>query len=150
MLRRMETGAALGRGVDWERAAARARRALGWAALMGVTFLLCHARAGRSAPFAMAFLAAALPLGRSAAALIAGCLAGAMRGTIRDFDLALPIGAAVALGGSIAWDYARPVLQRTSLHTQTHGPTFIEPFPVHSHEDANTSSALNASSRSGY
>ncbi len=121
MLRRMESRAALGRGMDWDRASALARRALGWAALMGVTFLLCRARAGRSAPFAMAFLAAALPLGRSAAALIAGCLAGAMRGTIRDFDLALPIGAAVALGGSIAWDFARPALRRMAARDDRAG-----------------------------
>lgn len=111
MLRRMETTGAIGRGMDWD-AAALARRVLGWTALAGAMFLLCRARAGRSAPFAMAFLAAALTAGRSAGALIAGCLAGALRGSIRNFDLSLPIGAAIALGGSIAWDTARPALHR--------------------------------------
>lgn len=122
MLRRMEnTGqGALGlRRMDWEGAARLGRRALGLAALAGAMLLLCHARAGlvggegRLAPFAMAFCAAALATGRNTAALLIGCLVGALRGTLADFDLRLPIGAAVVLGGSLAWDGARPALERT-------------------------------------
>ena len=111
MLRRMES--ALGRRwVDWDGAAALGRKALGWAALAGTTFLLCRAAVGRQVPFAMAFIAAALLAGRNAAALLAGCLAGALNGSLQSFDLRLPIGAAIALGGSIAWDGVRPALQR--------------------------------------
>lgn len=121
MLRRMEStglGALGARAVDWDGAARLGRRALGWAALAGAMFLLCHARAnlaggeGRLAPFAMAFFAAALLAGRSAAALLVGGLAGAAGGVPLAFDLRVPIGAAVALGGSIAWDFARPALLR--------------------------------------
>ena len=120
MLRRMEStgqGALGWRRSDWDGAARLGRRALGWAALAGVAALLGKARvglaAGGLAPFAMAFLAAALMAGRSAAALVAGCLAGALGGALREFDLRLPIGAAIVLGGSIAWDFARPALERT-------------------------------------
>ena len=118
MQRRMEQAGALWRGMDREAGAALARRLLGWGLLAGAMFLLCQARTSLAAPFAMAFLAAALMSGRAglaghgAAALLAGCLAGAVRGSIRDFDLALPVGAAVVLGGTIAWDAAGPALGR--------------------------------------
>ena len=113
MLRRIEGLGAMGlRRMDWDAAAALGRRALGWATLAGMVFLLCRARAGRMAPFAMAFLAAALLAGRNAAALLAGCLAGGVNGPIQTYDLSLPIGAAIALGGSIAWDLGRPALRR--------------------------------------
>lgn len=113
MLRRIEVlgATALGR-MDWDGAIALARRGLVWTALAGATFLLCRVQAGRLAPFAMAFLAAALLTGRGAAALLIGCLAGAMSGSLRDFNLRLPIGAAVVLGGVIAWECARPALRR--------------------------------------
>ena len=84
MQRRMERAGALWRGMDMSGAAALGRKALGWALAAGTMFLLCRARAGQAAPFAMAFLAAALLAGRvdlaarSTAALLAGCLAGAL------------------------------------------------------------------------
>ena len=116
MQRRLE------RGMDWEAGAALARRLLGWAALAGAMFLLCQARTELAAPFAMAFLAAALTAGRGAtAALLAGCLAGATRGSIRDFDLRLPIGAAVVLGGCIAWGFAHPALERAMARNHPAG-----------------------------
>lgn len=113
MLRRIEGLGALGlRRMDWDGAAELMRKALGWTALAGAMFLLCRVQAERLAPFAMAFLAAALFAGHNAAALLAGCLAGAMNGSLQDFNLRLPIGAAIALGGSIAWELGRPALQR--------------------------------------
>ncbi len=110
MLRRIEGMGALGLDrMDWDRAAALARRALWWTALAGAMFLLCRARAlSVCAPFAMAFLAAALLAGRSASALLAGCVAGAMNGSIQSFDLRLPVGAAIVLGGSLLWDQFGP------------------------------------------
>ena len=114
MLRRMEgLGAPGARRMDWDGAATLGRRALEWAALAGAMFLLCRARAAMAAaPFGMAFLAAALLAGKSAAALLAGCVAGAMDGGLRDFELRLPIGAAIVLGGSIAWDCLKPLRER--------------------------------------
>ena len=116
MLRRLESAGALGRVLDGEGAARLARRALGWAALAGAMFLLCRAGIGGGAaglaPFAMAFLSAALMTGRATGALLAGCLAGAVNGPIQTWNLRLPIGAALVLGGSIAWDFARPAVAR--------------------------------------
>ena len=114
MQRRLEQAGALWRGMDWEAGAALGRRLLGWAALAGAMFLLCQARTALAAPFAMAFLAAALLSGKGAAAMLLGCVAGAARGSLRDFDLRLPIGAAIVLGGAIAWDAARPALERAA------------------------------------
>ena len=118
MLRRIEGMGALGLGrMDWDRAAALARRALWWTALAGTMFLLCRTRAlSACAPFAMAFLAAALLAGKSASALLAGCVAGAMNGSIQTFDLRLPVGAAIVLGGSLLWDRFGPGTVR-SEHT---------------------------------
>ena len=112
MLRRIEGMDALGLGrMDWDRAAALARRALWWTALAGTMFLLCRARAlSACAPFAMAFLAAALLAGKSPSALLAGCVAGAVNGAIQDFDLRLPMGAAIVLGGNLLWDQLGPGL----------------------------------------
>lgn len=117
MLRRLAgVGAWERRTMDWEAGARLARRALGWAALAGAMFLLCRAGAGQwgqaapLAPFAMAFLSAALLTERSAAALLAGCFAGALHGPLRDFDLRLPVGAAIVLGGSLAWPALRRML----------------------------------------
>ena len=81
MLRRMEN--------VWAAAdlSALARRAAEWTALAGVAALLCRAwPVPGTAPFAMAFLAAALTAGWGAAALVAGCL-------LRDsfYDLRLDI-----------------------------------------------------------
>ena len=115
MLRRIEGMGALGlERMDWDRAAALARRALWWTALAGTMFLLCRARAlSVCAPFAMAFLASALLAGKSASALLAGCVAGAMNGSIQTFDLRLPVGAAIVLGGSLVWDRFGPGLLAT-------------------------------------
>ena len=116
MLRRLESAGALGRVLDGEGAARLARRALGWAALAGAMFMLCRAGVGSGAaglaPFAMAFFSAALMTGRATGALLAGCLAGAVNGPIQTWDVRLPIGAALVLGGSIAWDFARPAVAR--------------------------------------
>lgn len=102
-MHRIEGMNALGLGrMDWDKAAWLGRRFLGWFALAGAMFLLCRAQiAGTLAPFAMAFLSAALLAGRSTGALLAGCMAGALNGAIQSFDLRLPIGAAIVLGGCI-------------------------------------------------
>lgn len=114
MLRRMDGVGALGlHRMDWDGAAALGRKALEWTALAGATYLLCRLQAGRGlAPFALAFVAAALLAGRNAAALLAGCLAGAVNGGLRDFNLRLPVGAAIVLGGSVAWEALQPALRR--------------------------------------
>ena len=55
------------------------------------------------------------------------------------------------VGKEERWKRKRPVPQRTSLQTQTHGTTFAgPPERPHSYESANTPSALNAGTRSGY
>ena len=55
------------------------------------------------------------------------------------------------VGKEERWKRKRPVPQRTSLQTQTHGTTFAgPPERPHSYESANTPSALNAGIRSGY
>ena len=55
------------------------------------------------------------------------------------------------MGKEERWKRKRPVPQRTSLQTQTHGTTFAgPPERPHSYESANTPSALNAGTRSGY
>lgn len=96
--------------VDGAALAGRLLRGLG---LAGAMFLLCRlSGTAAPAPFAMAFLSAALLAGQSAAALLAGCLAGAVTGGPAGFDLRLPIGAAIVLGGGIAWDLSEPFLRR--------------------------------------
>ena len=114
MLHRMDGWVASGfRGMDWDGAAALARRALVWLALAGGVFLLCRAQLPPTlAPFGMAFLAAGLAAGKSAAALLAGCVAGAMGPTLAEFNLRIPAGAAIVLGGGIAWDALSPALRR--------------------------------------
>ena len=108
MLHGIEGIGALPRRIDRDGAAALGRRALGWLGLAGAMALLCRVQPAQMlAPFAMAFMAAALLAGHGAAALLAGCLAGAVNGPLRDFNLRLPIGAAIVLGGSIAWDLLR-------------------------------------------
>ena len=113
MLRRMDGLGIAGFGrMDWDGAAALGRRLLEWGALAGTMFLLCRATgASMPAPFAMAFLAAALTAGRNAAALLAGCAAGAVNGGLAGFNLRLPVGAAIVVGGGIAWDMLAPGLQ---------------------------------------
>ena len=114
MLRRMDGWVASGFGrMDWDGAGLLGRRALVWLALAGTAYLLCRAQLPPLlAPFGMAFLAAGLAAGKNGAALLAGCLAGAVEGSLAAFNLRLPAGAAIALGGGIAWDALSPALRR--------------------------------------
>lgn len=123
MLRRMDGLGISGFGrMDWSGAAALGRKALEWTALAGVTFLLCRVTSeAMPAPFAMAFLAAALLAGRSAAALLAGCVAGAIHGGLAGFNLRNTVGAAIVLGGSIAWDGLAPALRRSLAEGRLRG-----------------------------
>lgn len=114
MLNRMDGWVASGfRGMDWDSAAALGRRALVWFALAGTVFLLCRAQMPPTlAPFGMAFLAAGLAAGKSGAALLAGCVAAAIGGSLAEFNLRLPAGAAIVMGGGMAWDTLSPALRR--------------------------------------
>ena len=99
--------------MDWDGAAALGRRALVWFGLAGTVFLLCKAQLPPTmAPFGMAFLAAALAARKSGAALLVGCVLAAMGGSPAEFNLRLPAGAAIVLGGGIAWDALAPALRR--------------------------------------
>ena len=99
--------------MDWDRAVELCRRALGWFLLAGTAFLLCRAQLpALLAPLGMAFLAAALTVGKQVSALLAGCLAAALGAGLSDFNLRLPVGAAIVLGGGIAWDSLTPMLRR--------------------------------------
>ncbi|MBR6219437.1 MAG: hypothetical protein IKQ80_02600, partial [Clostridia bacterium] len=99
-------------GLDLD-GAALAGRLLKGLGLAGAMYLLCKLSGQAApAPFAMAFLSAALLAGHGAAALLAGCLAGSVSGGPALVDLRLPIGAAIVLGGSIAWDLWGPALGR--------------------------------------
>ena len=105
MFHRIGAAGAVLHRMDWDNAAALMRKALGWTALAGTAFLLCKAQVvPMLAPFAMAFLAAALLMGRNIAALLTGCVAGALGATLSDFNLRLPVGAAVVLIGGICRD----------------------------------------------
>ena len=66
----------------------------------------------RLAPFAMALFAAGLAEGLNAAALLAGCLLGAIYGRIDVYNLSLPIGCGVILAGSLLWDLASQGIAR--------------------------------------
>ncbi len=114
MLRRMDGWVASGfQGIDWDGAAALGRRGLMWFALAGTVFLLGRVQMPPTlAPFAIAFLAAALATGKNAAALLAGCVAAAMGDGWAHFNYRLPAGAAVVLGGGVAWDALSPALER--------------------------------------
>jgi len=99
--------------MDWDRAAELCRRALAWFLLAGTAFLLCRAQLPTLlAPLGMAFIAAALTAGKQVSALLAGCLAAALGGGLSDFNLRLPVGVAIVLGGGIAWDSLTPMLRR--------------------------------------
>ena len=99
--------------MDWDGAAALGRRALVWFGLAGTVFLLCKAQLPPTmAPFGMAFLAAALAARKSGAALLVGCVLAALGGSPAEFNLRLPAGAAIVLGGGIAWDALAPALRR--------------------------------------
>ena len=113
MLRRIEgLGTMRLRRAEWEDVLALGRRSLVWLASAGAMFLLCRAQTpGGLAPFAMAFLAAALPAGRNAAALLVGCVCGAINGAHQGFDLRLPVGAAIVLGACILREQLAPRLE---------------------------------------
>ena len=112
MFHRIGAAGAVLHRMDWDNAAALMRKALGWTALAGTAFLLCKAQVvPMLAPFAMAFLAAALLMGRNIAALLTGCVAGALGATLSDFNLRLPVGAAVVLIGGICRDLLLPELR---------------------------------------
>lgn len=64
------------------------------------------------APFAMALFAAGVTAGGNAAALLAGCVLGAVNGTLDTFNLSIPIGCAVILGGSLLSSLAEPMVGR--------------------------------------
>ena len=95
-------------GWDAVRAAAWARRILGWLLLAAVVGLACRVQLMPGvAAFGMALLSAALLAGHSAAALLVGCVAASLGETLADFNLRLPVGAAIALSGSLLWDALR-------------------------------------------
>jgi len=114
MLHRTDGWAISGfQGFDWDGAALLVRRAMVWLALAGGVFLLCRAQLPPTlAPFGMAFLAAGLAAGKSASALLAGCVAGAMGTALADFNLRIPVGAAIVLGVGIARDALMPTLRQ--------------------------------------
>ena len=114
MLHRLDGWAAAGfRGMDWDSAAELGRRALVWFAMAGTMFLLCRAQLPPAlAPFGMAFLAAAFTAGNRGLALPAGCVAAAIGSGLGDFNLRLPVGAAIVMGGGAAWEALSPVFRR--------------------------------------
>ena len=87
-----------------------------FALLAAITFVLSRATlvtlapACDLAPFAIALFAAGLLAGINPAPLLAGCLLGALNGSLEEFNLALPIGCATILGGSLIWNAAGPTL----------------------------------------
>lgn len=100
---RVETG-----GWDLDRAAIWARRITGWLLLAAIAALACRVQlTPGAAAFGMALLSAALLAGRSASALLLGCVAAALGGSLADFNLRLPTGAAIVLSGSLLWDALR-------------------------------------------
>ena len=83
------------------------------AALSMLLFALSRAQGfGGLAPFAVACFAAGLALRRSTGAMLLGCVLGAVKGGIETFNLTLPAGCAIALGGSLAWSAAAPTIGR--------------------------------------
>ena len=91
---------------------------LQWLLMGALAFALSRATVARLAPmaalapFAMALFAAGIVAGRNAAALLAGCVLGAVRHTLDAFNLSVPIGCAVILAASLAWSLAEPGLGR--------------------------------------
>lgn len=64
------------------------------------------------APFALALFAAGVVAGGNAAALLTGCVLGSIREALYTFNLSIPIGCAVILGGSLSWSLIEPRLGR--------------------------------------
>ena len=86
--------------------------------LAGVAFLLGRAVLAAVgpmcalAPFAIALFAAGLTAGLNPAPLLAGCVLGAVGPGLRAFNLALPLGCAVVLAGSLIRSAVGPRLGR--------------------------------------
>ena len=84
--------------------------ALAWA--LSRASVVALAPMAQLAPFAIALFAAGLLAGLNPAALLAGCLAGALNGGLDTFNLSLPIGCAVILGASLLREALLPRLSR--------------------------------------
>ena len=86
--------------------------------LAGVAFLLGRAVLAAVgpmcalAPFAIALFAAGLTAGLNPAPLLAGCVLGAVGPGLRAFNLALPLGCAVVLAGSLIQSAVGPRIKR--------------------------------------
>ena len=93
------------------------------------------------APFALALFAAGVTAGRSAAALLAGCLLGSVNATPDAFNLSIPIGCAVILGGSLAWSLAAPWLGQLRAAVKR-GPEIQARSPNRARAEAVTCAAL--------
>lgn len=106
------------RMMDWNMARGLMGRLARPMLACGVMFVLCGAQPALAlAPFALAFFAAALVAGENAAALLLGGMAGAFNGSIENFNLSIPIGAAIILAGSLLWDlFARHTHKRAAEH----------------------------------
>lgn len=91
-----------------------AMAAIKFAVLAAGMYALCRAQTVMGlAPLALALLAAIMtcrtgamgPAGLNCGALLVGCLVGAWNGSISDFNLLLPVGAAIVMALSLAWDF---------------------------------------------
>lgn len=120
---------------------------LHFALLMALAFALSRAVVVRLdpmaalAPFAMALFAAGIVAGKNPAALLAGCVLGAINGSLDTFNLSIPIGCAVILGGSLAWSLAGPWLGRLRAALRR-APEIQARSPNRAREDAVTCAAL--------
>lgn len=115
--------------------------------LMALAFALSRATVAELAPmaalapFAMALFAAGLVAGKSAAALLAGCVLGSLRGTLDAFNLSIPIGCAVILGLSLLWSLVGPRVGRLRAALRRE-PEIQARSPNRAREDAVTCATL--------
>ena len=93
------------------------------------------------APFAMALFAAGIEAGKNAAALLTGCMLGSVNATLDTFNLSIPVGCAVILGGSLAWSLAEPGLGRLRAALRR-APEIQARSPNRARTDAVTCAAL--------
>jgi len=101
MLRALSRQDKIGR-LDW--LGSFARRSLRPLCLAAITFVLMHCEpAGDCAPLAVAFFAAGLASGESAAALVIGCLAGMLRLPLREINMVSAIACAGVLAGEMVF-----------------------------------------------
>ena len=108
-----------GIGMDRDRLVRGGRQLL----MLAVMFILCRVRPVMDlAPFAAAFFAGALSAGVNCAALVAGGLLGSLRGMPPAVDLNVLTGAAIVLGGGLAWESLR---KRLRLGTSPPGKTSL-------------------------